>query len=268
MSKVVKKRDVKCVSSSSSDDSQTCASVIEFAKSISKSDIKCINYVVLNPSQYPSCSTISINLVDSLSDKMTSSYIMIEGESKIYKTKGKDDDYFLKVKVTASSPMLYQLLEAIYTNIRDKERIPNSLNNLSVDNITEKTFKDGCIYINRIEGAVVEYVSNTSQIIVKSIDRVELESLSKREKQLARLVITPIVFYRAGSETKVTFALKKIIMERDIVAKVITISGDCERVSMTENTDEDIVRNLGIMNTEEEEDEEEDDDGKDPLFKL
>ncbi|AGY97327.1 CPXV082 protein [Cowpox virus] len=269
MSKVIKKRvETSPRPTASSDSLQTCAGVIEYAKSISKSNAKCIEYVTLNASQYANCSSISIKLTDSLSSQMTSTFIMLEGETKLYKNKSKQDrsdGYFLKIKVTAASPMLYQLLEAVYGNIKHKERIPNSLHSLSVETITEKTFKDESIFINKLNGAMVEYVSTGESSILRSIEG-ELEALSKRERQLAKAIITPVVFYRSGTETKITFALKKLIIDREVVANVIGLSGDSERVSMTENVEEDLARNLGLVDIDDEYDE--DSDKEKPIFNV
>lgn len=81
--------------------------------------------------------------------------------------------------------MLYQLLEAVYGNIKHKERIPNSLHSLSVETITEKTFKDESIFINKLNGAMVEYVSAGESSILRSIEG-ELESLSKEKDNWPR----------------------------------------------------------------------------------
>ncbi|AUL80483.1 DNA-binding phosphoprotein [Vaccinia virus] len=80
--------------------------------------------------------------------------------------------------------MLYQLLETVYGNIKHKERITNSLHGLPVEPITEKTFKDESIFINKLNGAMVKYVSTGESSILRSVED-ELESLSKRERQLA-----------------------------------------------------------------------------------
>ncbi|AOP31761.1 ssdna-binding phosphoprotein [Volepox virus] len=269
MNKVIKKRETSAPRPSvSNDDLQTCMGVIEYAKSISKSNAKCIEYVTLNSSQYANCSSISIKLTDSLASQMTSTFIMMEGETKLYKNKSKQDRgdaYFLKIKVTAASPMLYQLLEAVYGNIKRKERIPHSLQSLSVETIIERTFKDESIFINKLNGAMVEYISAGEPSILKSIEG-ELESLSKRERQLAKVIITPIVFYRSGTETKITFALKKLIIDREVVANVIGLSGDSERVSMTEHVEEDFARNLGLVDIDDEYDE--DDNKEKPIFNV
>ncbi|ABQ43520.1 ssDNA-binding phosphoprotein [Tanapox virus] len=251
-----------------SKDYNTCSSVIEYTKSLSKSTEKCIESVTLSSSQYPSCSTIIINLVNSLASKMTSTYIAIEGEAKIYKNKkceSKSDPYFLKVKPTAASPMLYQLLDNIYSNIRDNKKIPSSLCNLSVGNIEEKTFNKECIYINKMNGAIIEYTVQGGKSTVQSIAD-EMEKLSKRDRQIAKVIIVPIVFYRNGNSTKVTFALKKLIIERDFSANVININGKSERVSMAETSEEEIGKGLGII--EDVDDEATDDEAESTLFNV
>ncbi|AAR07401.1 45L [Yaba monkey tumor virus] len=248
-------------------DYNTCSGIVEYTKSLSKSTERCIESVTLTSSQYPSCSNIIINLVSSLASKMTSTYVAIEGEAKIYKNKkceSKLDPYFLKIKPTAASPMLYQLLENIYGNIRDNKKIPSCLCNLSVENIEEKTFNKECIYINKMSGAIIEYTVQGGRSTVQSIFD-EMEKLSKRDRQMAKVIIVPIVFYRNGNLTKITFALKKLIIERDFSANVININGKTERVSMAETSEEEIGRGLGIT---EDIDDAIDDDAESTLFNV
>lgn len=50
------------------------------------------------------------------------------------------------------------------------------------------------------------------------------------------------------------------------MANVIGLSGDSERVSMTENVEEDLVRNLGLVDIDDEYDE--DSDKEKPIFNV
>ncbi|QHR82584.1 DNA binding phosphoprotein [Brazilian porcupinepox virus 1] len=244
----------------------TCTGVVEYLKSISRSSEKYIDNVVLIQSQYPACSSIIINLVESLSSKMTSTYISIEGEGKFYKNKKTDvrlnDPYFLKIKPTAVSPLFYQLLENIYNNIRDGKRIPSSLQNINISDIEEKTLNKGSLYINKLGSAIVEYLSVNGKSTLQSISD-ELENLSKRDKQIVKIIVVPIIFYKSGNVVKVTFALKKLILDRNFSANVIDIDGTTERICMAENHEEDVSRGLGILEIA---DEECDDDGNESLF--
>ncbi|QDJ95017.1 ssDNA-binding phosphoprotein [Hypsugopox virus] len=227
----------------------TCTSVIEYAKSLCKNTNKYIDSVTLLSSQYPACSNINIKLIPELSSKMTSTFIVIEGETKIYKnTKkdGKPDPYCLRIKPNAISPLLYQLLEHIYSNIRDGVRVPPNLANLQISDFTEKTFTGDSMYINKLNGAVVEYTSYCSKSITSAISN-ELEHLSTRDNQMAKIIVTPIVFYKNGTDVKVTFALKKLTIEREFSANVIDIDGSNGKVSMSETNEEDIVRGMGLM---------------------
>ncbi|APG58258.1 protein I3 [BeAn 58058 virus] len=237
----------------------TCLGVVEHLKAISKSTEKCIENVMLIQSQYPTCSTIVINLVDALNNKMTSTYISIEGEGKFYKNKKIDirsgDPYFLNIKPNAASPLLYQLLENIYINIRDNKRIPHSLQNINIDDIEEKTLNKGSIYINKLAGAVVEYININGKSTILSVND-ELDNLTKRDKQIMKLIVVPIIFYKNGNTAKVTFGLKKLIIDKNFSANIINVDGTTERVCMTDNFEDDI-RGLGIM---EKDDDAEDDD--------
>ncbi|AAF14928.1 m40l [Myxoma virus] len=228
----------------------TCGGTVEFLKTLSKSTEKCIDSVTLLPSQYPACSLINIKLVESLASRMTSTYILLEGEAKIYKNKKSDcrgdNAYFLMIKPTAASPMMYQLLECVYGNIRDGKRVPPSLCGINVAELEEKTLNKGCIFVNKLSGAVVEYKINGGKSKVRLIDE-ELESLAKRDKQISKTILVPIVFYRNSSTSKITFALKKLIIERDFSANVVDVDGKNEKISMVESTEEDLSRGLGVM---------------------
>nr|WGO62674.1 ssDNA-binding phosphoprotein [Wadden Sea poxvirus] len=269
MRKSIQNRNVKKIIDNDSLPKNTCDEVIEYTKSISKSKEQCIESVTLTASQYPSCSSITIKLVDKLSTKLTSTFIVVEGEAKMFKNKkcenSKQDPYFLKVKLIAASPILYQLLESIYYNIRNCVRIPPSLNNISVDDLIEKTLNDGCLFINKMHGAIVEYTIPSGKPIVQLITN-DIEQLCKRDKQMAKLVITPIVFYRNGNDVKVTFALKKAIIERDFSANVISITGNCERMYITDNIEDDVVKGLGILDANEEHDD--DNESESSLFNV
>ncbi len=218
--------------------------------------------MTLIPSQYPSCFNINVTLTDELSSRLTSSLIVIEGEAKLFKNKNKTDvygkrdgdAYFFKIRPVATSPMFYQLMECIYSNIRDKVRIPQSLQNLNVENLEEKTLKDNCIYINKMSSAVVEYTSLGEASVTYSLSK-EMDRLSSRDKQMVKAIISPVVFYRSGNESKITFSLRKITMEKEFKANVIDINGKAERVLMSESNEEDVGRGLGIVETETEDEE-------------
>ncbi|AAL69780.1 SPV041 putative DNA-binding phosphoprotein [Swinepox virus] len=233
----------------------TCSEVVEYLKSLSKSNEKCIENVILTPSQYPSCSSITINLTDYLSSKMTSTYIALEGESKIYKNKKNEsrslDQYFLKIRLTAASPIMYQLLDCIYSNIRDNKHIPPSLSNISISDLEEKTLNKGCLFINKMGGAIIEYKIPGSKSITKSISE-ELENLTKRDKQISKIIVIPIVCYRNANSIKVTFALKKFIIDKEFSTNVIDVDGKHEKMSMNETCEEDVARGLGIIDLEDE----------------
>ncbi|AAK85006.1 putative DNA-binding phosphoprotein [Lumpy skin disease virus] len=247
-----------------------CHEVIEYLKTLSKSKEKCVESVILSQSQYPSCSSIMINLTEALSSKMTSTYIAVEGEAKIYKNK-KDvklgEQYFLKIKLSATSPILYQLLENIYTNIKEGKKVPPSLVNISINDLDEKTLNKGCLYINKMNGAIIEYKVPGNRSIVQSMIE-ELESLSKRDKQMAKAIIVPIVLYKNSETIKVTFALKKLIMERDFSANIVDVDGKSEKFSMAEVSEEDSVRGLGVIELEDECLEEDDNNPTSTLFNV
>ncbi|WAH71007.1 ssDNA-binding phosphoprotein [Eptesipox virus] len=249
---VVQKPAVSSVNKKTDNENKTntCASVIEFTKSLCKSTNKYIDSVTLIASQYPTCSNINIKLTNDLSSRMTSTFIVVEGETKIYKKKNdaKSDPFFVRIKPNAMSPLMYQMLEHIYSNIREGVRVPPNLANLQISEFVEKTFVGDYMYINKLGGAVVEYTSPGSKSITMSITD-ELEQLSKRDRQMARIIITPIVFYKNGLDVKVTFALKKLIIEREFSANVIDVDGSSGKVSMSESGEEDIVRGLGLMDT-------------------
>ncbi|ANS71134.1 ssdna-binding phosphoprotein [Pteropox virus] len=245
----------------------TPADVVCFAKSISKSTTKCIDYVTLTQSQYPSCSNINITLTEELSAKLTSPLIMIEGDGKIYKNKSNDNfrqqncGFFLRIRPKSASPLLYQLLEHIYTNIDQNVRIPPSLSTLQVTNIVEKTIKEDFIYVNKLSGAIVEYTSSSS--CERSRQKCildELESLALRDPQIIKVLLVPLVVYRTGNETKITFALKKIMVEKDCSITVLDINGESAKIKMSaedEEDEEDCVRKLCVVedvNVEEDDD--------------
>ncbi|WZD65897.1 putative DNA binding phosphoprotein [Bovine papular stomatitis virus] len=244
-----------------------CIEAVEFARSLSTSQTKAIESVTLTPSQYPSCSNISVTLVESLASRLVAPLVMLKGEFKIHASKktdmqrqGPDSGFFARIKPVSASQMLYQLLEGIYTNILEGTRVPHSLRSFNVETSTDATFKSGCIYINRLSGALVEFTHDDgapSQIC--PIMR-EIEALASRDAQMATAILSPIVLYRAGCEAKVTFALKKVTMPRECTLTVLGLDGESTSVKMSETPaafgEEQEVRGLGVVDpaTLEEED--------------
>ncbi|QGN68047.1 ssDNA-binding phosphoprotein [Equine molluscum contagiosum-like virus] len=253
----------------------TCSSVVEFARSLSPNKMRMIDRVTLVQSQYPSCANINIKLVEDLSSKLVSPLIALEGEAKVFKNKAKTieafnkqgtDAYFLRVRPSVMSPMMYQLLEHIYTNLRSGNGVPPNMSVVDVDTFEERTFKSGYIYINKLSGAMVEYTSADEPARVAPMLR-ELDALAAREAQMAKLVVAPVVLYRGSCEVKVTFALKRVSVEKTFHATVIDATGNQVRLIMSESADDDErLRELGLVESAEEEDEEE--AGPDPIFNV
>nr|AHA56666.1 putative DNA binding phosphoprotein [Pseudocowpox virus] len=235
----------------------SCADAINFAKSLSSSQTKAIETVTLTPSQYPSCSNINVGLVESLASKLVSPLIVVKGEFKIYVSKKSDmqrqndSGYFARLKPVSASPLLYQLLDGIYTNIKTGTRIPQSLRSFNPDNSIDNTFKSGCMYLNRLTGALLEFTGDDdAQSQICPLMR-EIENLATRDAQMATLILAPVVFYRSGGEGKVTFAVKKITMPRECSLTVLGLEGEqtCVRMSETQPTftEEQDVRGLGVV---------------------
>ncbi|WZD65376.1 DNA binding phosphoprotein [Bovine papular stomatitis virus] len=244
-----------------------CIEAVEFARSLSTSHTKAIDSVTLTPSQYPSCSNINVTLVESLASRLVAPLIMLKGEFKIHASKktdmqrqGPDSGFFVRIKPVSASQMLYQLLEGIYTNILEGTRVPHSLRSFNVESSTDATFKNGCIYINRMSGALVEFTNDDgTPPYICPIMR-EIEALATRDAQMATIILSPIVLYRSGSEAKVTFALKKVTMSRECTLTVLGLDGESTSVKMSETpavfNEEQEVRGLGVVDpaTFEEED--------------
>nr|WQH57888.1 MAG: MC046L [Molluscum contagiosum virus] len=253
----------------------TPVSVVEFARSLSPSSAKLIEHVTLTQSQYPSCANIHITLVEALASKMVSPLIVVEGESKVFRNKAKAaeafnkkgaDAFFLRVRPSIASPMLYQLLECVYTNLRGGTRAPASMCLSTLDTMEERTFKNGFLYINKLQAGIVEYTGSDCAPRVVAMLR-ELETLAAREPQMAKVVLAPIVLYRGSGEYKVTFALKRISMESMVHATVVDASGEHVRLVMTESADDDErLAALGVMDTALELEDELAD--QDPLFNV
>ncbi|AKU76653.1 DNA-binding phosphoprotein [Orf virus] len=235
----------------------SCADAINFAKSLSSSQTKAIDAVTLTPSQYPSCSNINVCLVESLASKLVSPLIVVKGEFKIYMSKKtdmqrqNDSGYFARFKPVSASPLLYQLLEKIYDNIKTGTRVPPSLRNFNTETAIDNTFKSGCMYLNRLTGALLEFTGDDdAQSQICPLMR-EIENLATRDAQMATLILAPVVFYRSGGEGKVTFAVKKITMPRECSLTVLGLEGEqtCVRMSETQPTftEEQDVRGLGVV---------------------
>nr|AIZ05278.1 DNA-binding phosphoprotein [Orf virus] len=235
----------------------SCADAINFAKSLSSSQTKAIDAVTLTPSQYPSCSNINVCLVESLASKLVSPLIVVKGEFKIYMSKKtdmqrqNDSGYFARFKPVSASPLLYQLLEKIYDNIKTGTRVPPSLRNFNTETAIDNTFRSGCLYLNRLTGALLEFTGDDdAQSQICPLMR-EIENLATRDAQMATLILAPVVFYRSGGEGKVTFAVKKITMPRECSLTVLGLEGEqtCVRMSETQPTftEEQDVRGLGVV---------------------
>ncbi|AWU47090.1 ssDNA-binding phosphoprotein [Sea otter poxvirus] len=221
--------------------------IISITRSLSKTTTKCISSVALTPTQYPNCFNINIALVDELATKLTSSLIMIEGEGKLYKNKSSDNfrqpnscGYFLRIKPKSSNPLLYQLLEHIYSNLDKNVRVPPSLSGLQVSTLVEKTIKDDYLYVNKIVGAILEYVSVGEKNRQRNLmDDIEL--LSLRDPQVMTVLLTPLVFYKSGSECKVTFALKKLTVTKECAINVLDLEGVETKIRMSTDDDDDNI---------------------------
>ncbi|ADC53802.1 DNA-binding phosphoprotein [Pseudocowpox virus] len=235
----------------------SCADAVSFAKSLSSSQTKAIEAVTLTPSQYPSCSNINVSLVENLASRLVSPLIVLKGEFKIHQSKKtdmqrqNDSGYFARLKIVSASPLLYQLLESIYNNIKTGNRIPQSLRNFNTDNSIDNTFKAGCLYINRISGSLIEFTTDddTPSRICPLMR--EIETLVSRDAQMATVIVSPVVFYRSGGEGKVTFALKKVTISRECSLTVLGLDGEQTSVRMSETpttfTEEQDVRGLGVV---------------------
>ncbi|ASC55605.1 putative DNA-binding phosphoprotein-like protein [Seal parapoxvirus] len=248
----------------------TCTEAVDFARSLATSHARAIESVTLTPSQYPSCSNINVTLVDSLASRLVAPLIMVKGEFKVHTSKktemqrqSSDAGFFARVKLVSASQMLYQLLEAVYSNIREGVRVPPSLRTLNVDTSTDNTFKSGCIYLNRISGALVELTTDDGMPPLISPLMRDIESLTSRNAQMATLILSPVVLYRSGNESKITFALKKVTMTRECSLNVLGLDGESTSVTMSETPacfgEEQEVRGLGLVEPSALPDEAEDD---------
>uniref|UniRef100_A0AAU7E1F6 Protein OPG079 n=1 Tax=Rousettus bat poxvirus TaxID=3141933 RepID=A0AAU7E1F6_9POXV len=241
----------------------TCESIVSHCRALSKSSRKLLESVTLSPSPYSGCAGIHLTLVDALASKLVSPLIAMEGEAKIFKNKQKTADaygksgyemYFLRVRPHSASPLLYQLLEAIYTSIREGSNVPPNMHIPSLDAMEERTFKEGNIYINRIVGAVVEFTNEDAPSRIVPIVR-ELEALATREAQAAKLVVAPVIVYRNATEIKVTFALKRLTLPSVVRTVVVDTEGEEVTLVMNESADDDEkLGGLGLVDLEEDED--------------
>ncbi|ALA62437.1 DNA-binding phosphoprotein [Turkeypox virus] len=213
----------------------TCKQAVEYAKALCTKDIKIVKSVKLSPSHYKSCSNILVVLEPEFKDKLITPFITADGEAKIYQNRNdsynKEDSYFLKFRPTLISPILNQIMEHIYTG----------LNYLDPDNpIEEKTFKDGHLYINgnKMLGGVVEYMHGGRIVGRKPLSE-DIEALSKKDPQLAKIVLVASVYYDNDTMCKISFSLKKLIMER--ICKTTLIDANGEVISIVTSGDDDIV---------------------------
>ncbi|CCD83221.1 single-stranded DNA binding protein [Squirrelpox virus] len=233
-----------------------CTSVVEHARSISKSNEKCVECVTLTQSQFPSCSNINVTLVPRLAQNLISPLIIVEGETKVFRNKsgdafnkrggGDEPSYFIRSRLTSASPMLYQLLEAVYSNIRARIRIPQTLANLDVDAMEERTLRDGFLYLNKMQSAMLELTEAAGPARVMPLQPC-LEALTTRDVQMARLVLAPTVLYRSAGDLKISFTLKKLIMARECSVKVVGLDGENVDMVMSDTRDEDVGRGLGVI---------------------
>lgn len=241
----------------------TCESVVQFCRVLSKSTRKLLDSVTLVPSQYSGCAGVHLTLVESLASKMVAPLIAIEGEARVFKNKPKTADaygksgtdvFFLRVRPCAASPMLYQMLEQIYASIREGTSVPPNMHIPALDNMEERTFKDGMLYINKLSSAMVEFTSESAPPRIMPITQ-ELEMLATREAQSAKVVVAPVVVYRNSSEIKVTFALKRLSLPSIVRTVVVDADGDEVTLVMNEDADDDAkLHGLGLVEEEEDED--------------
>ncbi|ATI20989.1 ssDNA-binding phosphoprotein [Western grey kangaroopox virus] len=236
--------------------SPVCRS-IEYARAMCKSTETMVRSVTLVPSQFPGCMGINMILEPALKARMVSPLIMVEGEVKIYKSKmdaynrGGGTSFFIKVRPKFASPMLYQLIENVYRCVAAMSRGPAALSPpVDIDTVEENTFKDGHIYINKYNLGLLEYTGGPDERSVTIPIADEIENLSKKESQIARVILTPVTFYRTSGACKVTFAIKKMSMERVCKTVVVGPSGDLIEVVMTE--DEESGRRLGLLDEDDE----------------
>ncbi|QRY18919.1 ORF-49 [Teiidae poxvirus 1] len=226
----------------------TCKQAIEYAKALCTNNTKMVHSVKLIPSQYKSCNTMNLVLEREYKAQSISPFILIEGDTKIYKTKNdnysREECYFLKIRPTRISPLLYQAMEFIYCE----------LNYLEPDNpIDEKTFRDGFIYINgnKMTSAVIEYTKSNGEVICRKPLSGELETLSRKDPQKATLILLASIFYDNSSMCKISFTLKKIIMEKvqrttlvDAGGEIITTITSEEEEEETTHYEEEIEQPL------------------------
>lgn len=235
----------------------SCREAVELARSLAASSAKAVECVTLTPSQYPSCSNIVVTLVDALAAKLVAPLVMVKGDFKLYQNKksdmqrqGNDSGFFVRIKPVCASQLLYQMMEAIYSNIKSGVRCPPSLRTFNVDTGVDNTFKSGYLYVNRISGALVEYTGEDGRSAVSSMAR-EMDSLVTRDAQMATVILSPVVFYRSGCEAKITFALKKVSLPRECSLTVLGLDGESTTVGMSETGavfgEEQEVRGLGVV---------------------
>ncbi|ARF02705.1 SWPV1-104 [Shearwaterpox virus] len=210
-----------------------CIQALEHAKSLSTKHNKIIKSVKLSQTQYKNSNNISVTLEPEYKSKLVTPFIILEGEGKIYHNKNdnynRTEPYFLKIRPISMNPILYQIMECIYSD----------LNYLDPENtIGEKTFKDCNIYINgnNIMSAEVKYLENGKE--VKNSEKLtvakEIKELIKKDIQLIKAVLVAYSFTDNGNNCKIGFRLKTLIMEKickttliDTNGEVITIVTSC-----------------------------------------
>ncbi|AYP74213.1 DNA-binding phosphoprotein [Fowlpox virus] len=219
----------------------TCMQAIEHAKSLCTKDTKIVKSVKLSQTVYKKNSNISVILEPEYKNKLVTPLAIVEGEGKFYHTKNdsfnKDEPYFLKIRPVAMNPILYQIMQCIYSD----------LNYLDSDNcMKEKTFKDYNLYINgsKIMSANIEYLKNGKPIGKRTSVAEDIDELVKKDPQMVKAVLVVSRFYNDGVMCKIGFNLKTLIMEK--ICKTTIIDTDGKVISIVTSGKEDD----GDMDTE------------------
>ncbi|QRI42829.1 DNA-binding phosphoprotein [Cheloniid poxvirus 1] len=212
----------------------TCIQALEHAKSLCTKDTKIVKSVKLSQTIYKTSSNISVILEPEYKNKLITPLVIVEGEGKVYHSKNdnfnKDEPYFIKIRPIAMNPILYQIMQCIYTD----------LNYLDPDNsIEEKTFKDYNLYINgsKIMSANIEYLKNGKPIGKRTSVAEEINELVKKDPQMIKAVLVVSRFFNDGVMCKIGFNLKTLIMEK--VCKTTIIDTDGKVISIVTSGETD-----------------------------
>ncbi|WCL40038.1 DNA-binding phosphoprotein [Pigeonpox virus] len=236
------KKQVKIQSKSSNNKASrfTCLDAVQYAKALCTKDTKIVKSVKLTPSHHNLCSNISVTLEPKYNEKLVSPFILVEGEGKIYQTRSdnfsREESFFLKIRPSVISPILHQMMECIY----------NDLGYLDPENtMDEKTFKDGYIYINKnkMSSTIIEYTRNNKEVTGRKTLSSEVEQLSKKDPQMVKAVLVASIFFENAVMCKISFNLKKLIMEK--VCRKTLIDTNGEVISVVTSGDDDIEDESG-----------------------